>query len=90
MKEGRTSAKLKGGPATPTTKLMEVLMNAAVIIMQEDSQLTEHELVQILQIALSNARVLLTKKLELSEFALNRYRIRLLKNDEQNVYKFRT
>ncbi len=31
-----------------TTKLMEALVNAAAIIMQKDSQLTEYDLAQIL------------------------------------------
>ncbi len=54
---GKTSAKLKGGLDALVTKLMEVLVNTAAIIMQEDSRLTECRLVQILYCpALSGAR----------------------------------
>ncbi len=60
------SAKLKGKPSVPSTKLTEVLVNAAAIIMQEDSRLTECELAQILQIAPSTAHVLRNEKLWLS------------------------
>ncbi len=44
LEEGRTSAKLKGGLG-----MMEVLVNTAAIIMQEDLQLTECELAHILR-----------------------------------------
>ncbi len=66
VKKSRTSAKLKSGPGASIMKLTEVLMKTDEIIMQEDSQLTECELAQILQIVPSTTYVLLTKKLGLS------------------------
>ncbi len=62
MKDCNTSTKLKGESGTPTTKLTEVLVNAAAIIMQKDSGLIKRELAQILQIAPCNTHVLLTEK----------------------------
>ncbi len=46
-----------------TTKLMEVLVDTVVVIMQEDPRLMACKLAQILQIAPSTTHVLLTKKL---------------------------
>jgi len=36
VKEGRKSAKLRGGPGTPMTKLTETMINTAAVIVKED------------------------------------------------------